>query len=269
MTAVHPSTPTTRQPGQLEAHLRAQREAGRKLLVPYVTGGLAGWADAVRALADAGADAIEIGIPFSDPAMDGPVIQQASERALAEGATPPAILDAISDLDAGIPLVVMTYYNMVFRAGHERFAADLVASGVSGIILPDAPLEEQGPWREAAGPAGIETILLVGPITPDHRLTAACAASEGFIYGVNLMGTTGERVDLGERSATLARRLKAATDVPVLMGFGVATPEQAADVAAEADGVIVGSAYVRRLLDGAPTDELHRFTAELRRALDA
>ncbi|MCU1454010.1 MAG: trpA [Acidimicrobiales bacterium] len=256
------------EPGPLEAHLRAQRAAGRKLLVPYVTGGLGAWTDVVRALADAGADAIEIGLPFSDPAMDGPVIQAASEQALAEGATPASILDGLRDIDAGVPLVVMTYYNLVFRAGHERFAADLVAAGVSGIILPDLPLEEQPPWQAAAVPAGIETILLAGPITPDDRLKALCAASRGFVYGVNLMGITGERAVVGEQSAVLARRLKDATDTPVLMGFGVSGPDQARQLAANADGVIVASALMRRLLAGAPVDEIHAFTTSLRAALD-
>ncbi|MCU1353243.1 MAG: trpA [Acidimicrobiales bacterium] len=256
-------------PGALESHLRAARDRGRKLLVPYVTGGVGPWADVVRALADAGADAIEVGLPFSDPAMDGSVIQEASERALAEGATPASILDELRRIDAGVPLVAMTYYNLVFRAGHERFAADLAAAGVAGIILPDVPMEEQGPWQEASRPAGIETIMLAGLVTPDDRLRALCDMSRGFVYGVNLMGITGERRDLGERAAVLARRLKAATDTPVLMGFGISTPEQAVEVASTADGVIVGSALMSRLLAGAPVDDLHRFTASLRAALDA
>src|SRR6476661_52940 len=129
---VPPVAPRTR--GWLESSLRGARDAGRKLLVPYATGGLPGWIDVVRALADAGADAIEIGIPFSDPVMDGPTIQEASERALANGATPASILTQLRDVDVGVPLVAMTYYNLVFRAGNERFAANLADSGVSGII---------------------------------------------------------------------------------------------------------------------------------------
>jgi len=260
---------TTRVPGALESHLRSRRDAGHKLLVPYLTGGLGPWEEIVRAVADAGADAIEIGIPFSDPAMDGPTIQQASERALAEGATPVSILTALHDIDAGVPLAVMTYYNIAFRAGNERFAADLVESGVSGIILPDVPLEEQGPWRAAADPAGVETVLLAGPVTPDDRLARVCAASQGFVYGVNLMGITGERASVGERAGVLARRLKAATDLPVLMGFGVSTPEVAVEVAEPSDGAIVGSAIMRQVLDGAAPEDIHRFVATLRRALDA
>lgn len=260
--------PTDVAPGPIEIGLKAKRTAGRKLLVPYLTGGLGPWTEHLRAIADAGADAIEVGIPFSDPAMDGPVIQEASERALRDGTTPASVLSALRSVDAGVPLVVMTYYNLAFHMGEERFAGELVDAGVGGIILPDVPLEEQGPWRAAADPAGIETILLAGPITPDARLRAACRYSRGYIYGVNLMGITGERVDLGEQAAVLARRLKAATDLPVLMGFGVARPSQAAELAEVADGVIVGTAIVRRILAGESPEQVHGFVASLRAALD-
>ena len=134
----------------MEKHFRAARDAGRKLLVPYVTGGYPGWEDAIRAAAAAGADGVEIGIPFSDPVMDGPVIQQASQAALDAGVTPPAILDAAAGLDVGIPLAVMTYYNLVHHDGHRRFAGRLVAAGIDACILPDLPLEEAGPWCDAA-----------------------------------------------------------------------------------------------------------------------
>ncbi len=264
MTATAPTAP-----GPLEAHLRARRDAGAKLLVPYLTGGLGAWTDLVRAVADAGADAIEIGIPFSDPAMDGPVIQQASERALREGTTPGTILAALRGIDAGVPLLAMTYYNIAFHMGDARFAGELVDAGFSGVILPDVPMEEQGPWRAAADPAGIETVLLAGPVTPDDRLARICEQSRGYVYGVNLMGVTGERADIGARAAELAGRLKAHTDKPVIMGFGISGPEQAVEMAACSDGVIVGTAIVRRVLDGASVEEIHDFVASLRRALDA
>jgi tryptophan synthase alpha chain len=254
--------------GPLETPLRAARDAGRKLLVPYVTGGFGDWLDVIRALADAGADAIEVGIPFSDPVMDGPTIQEASERALAAGATPAAILSKLREVDAGVPLVVMTYYNLVFRAGHERFAASLAEAGVAGIILPDVPMEEQGPWRAAADVNEIDTVLLAGPITPDDRLRAVCEQSRGFVYGVTLMGVTGERAALGAAAENLGRRLKAVTDKPVVMGFGVSGPEVAVTVAEHADGVVVASAIIRRLLEGASVDDVHRFVASLRSALD-
>ena len=252
----------------MEANLRAARASGRKLLVPYLTGGLGDWTDIVRAVADAGADAVEIGIPFSDPVMDGPTIQLASERALAQGTTPETVFAGLRGLDAGVPVLAMTYYNLVFHMGDERFAGQMAEAGFTGMILPDVPMEEQGPWRTAADGAGIETVLLAGPITPDDRLQALCDRSRGYVYGVNLMGVTGERVSLGEQAATLAGRLKAATDKPVLMGFGVSTPEQAVEVAAPADGVIVGTALVRRILDGGGPEEAHRFVASLRQALD-
>lgn len=259
----------TREVGRIEAHLRARRAEGRKLLVPYLTGGLGDWTDHLRAIADAGADAIEVGIPFSDPAMDGPIIQQASEQALREGATPGSIFSALRGVDAGVPLLAMTYYNLAFHMGDERFAGELVEAGFSGAILPDVPMEEQGPWQAAAVPAGIETVLMAGPVTPDDRLDRVCALSRGFVYGVNLMGTTGERVDIGERSATLAKRMKARTDIPVLMGFGVSGPQQAVEVSRDADGAIVGTAVVRRILEGESPEQLHAFVASLRAALDA
>jgi tryptophan synthase alpha chain len=256
--------------GPLESRLRAARAAGRKLLVPYVTGGFPGWERTVDACAAAGADAVEVGIPFSDPVMDGPTIQEASERALAGGATPQGIVGTMGDLDAGgVPLVVMTYYNTVHRYGHERFAASLVAAGVAGAIVPDLPLEEVGPWAQAADVAGVETVLLAAPTASDERLARVCARSRGWVYGVGLLGVTGEREALARSALEIARRLKATTDKPVLVGIGVSNSEQAAEVAAVADGVIVGSALVRRLLDGGGPVAAGEFVAELRAGLDA
>jgi tryptophan synthase alpha chain len=255
--------------GPLEAHLRERRDSGRKLLVPYVTGGLGPWLDVIRAYADAGADAVEVGIPFSDPVMDGPTIQAASDRALADGADPASIVAALRDLDAGVPLVVMTYFNLVFHAGVERFASEAVAAGVSGIILPDVPMEELDEWEPAAAAAGMETVLLASPLTPDDRLRTLCDRTQGFVYGVNLLGVTGERASVGERSRDLARRLKATTDVPVVMGFGVSTPAHAREIAEVADGVVVASALMRQLLDGASPEDLGTSVAALRAALDA
>mgnify|MGYP000892866275 CR=1 FL=1 len=153
----------------METSLRSRRAAGHKLLVPYVTGGLDGWQDAIRAAAANGADAIEIGIPFSDPVMDGPVIQEASQRALDAGATPAAILDAAAELDVQIPLAVMTYANIVYRAGFQRFAERLAAAGISAALLPDVPLEETAPWAAAADAAGVETVMFAAPTAPDDR----------------------------------------------------------------------------------------------------
>jgi tryptophan synthase alpha chain len=265
VTAVPPA-PT--EPGALETALRAARDAGRKLLVPYVTGGLGEWTEVIRAVADAGADACEIGIPFSDPVMDGPTIQAASEQALQGGANPPGILDAVRGVDAGIPLAVMTYYNIAFHMGHERFAASLAEAGVAAAILPDLPLEELGPWAHVADHQGIETVLLAAPTAPDDRLPAICARAKGFVYAVGLLGVTGERAELAQSAKEIATRLKAITDKPVLVGVGISTPQQAAEIAEVADGVVVGSALIRRLLDGAAPEEAGAFIAGFRRALD-
>ncbi len=253
----------------LETHLRARRAEGRTLLVPYVTGGLgAGWLDVVRAVAAAGADAIEIGIPFSDPVMDGATIQEASQRALDLDATPAAIIADAASLDVDIPLVVMTYYNPVQHAGHQRFASSLAESGIDAAIVPDLPLDELDGWGEAADAAGIETVLLAAPTTTDERLRAICERSRGFVYGVALMGVTGERRALAAQAGEMGRRCKAVTDKPVLLGVGISTPEQACEAAESADGVIVGSALVRRLLQGGGPEAAATFVSELRSALD-
>jgi tryptophan synthase alpha chain len=254
----------------LETHLRSARDRGRKLLVPYVTGGLGDdWTEVVRAFAAAGADAIEVGIPFSDPVMDGPTIQEASEVALSEGASLPSILTALRDVDAGVPLVAMTYVNLVFHAGYERFAAEAVAAQVAGVILPDLPMEEVGEWRPHGDAVGLATVQLASPLTPDDRLARLCDCSQGFVYGVNLLGVTGERTELASSSSVLAKRLKAVTDLPVIMGFGIATPEQAVAAAAHSDGVVVASALMRERLDGARPEQLGDRVAALRAALDA
>ncbi|MBU6330202.1 MAG: tryptophan synthase subunit alpha [Acidobacteria bacterium] len=257
------------EPGTLETALRAGRAEGRKLLVPYVTGGLGeDWAEIVRAVADAGADAIEVGIPFSDPVMDGPVIQEASELALRAGATPVTVFDELRTIDAGVPIAVMTYYNLAFHMGLERFAESLAAAGVSAAILPDLPLEEVGPWATAADAAGVETVLLAAPTAPDDRLPVVCARARGFVYAVGLLGVTGERDALAASSLVIARRLKAVTDMPVLVGVGVSSPAQAVEVCAEADGVVIGSALMRRVLEGAGPVGAGAFIAEVRAALD-
>jgi tryptophan synthase alpha chain len=254
---------------ELEKVLRGVRDRGRKLLVPYVTGGLGPrWIEALMAMAAAGADAIEIGIPFSDPVMDGPTIQEASARALEVGATPPEILAAIERSAVGVPLVAMTYYNIVFRSGHRRFAHSLAAAGVGGAIIPDLPLEELDDWARAAAAAEMATVLLAAPVTPDDRLAELCRRTEGFIYGVNVMGVTGARPSVAGSSAMLAKRLKAATDKPVLMGFGVSTPEQAVELSTEADGVIVASALMRILLDGGSPEQIGDVVGAMRTALD-
>ena len=253
----------------MERFLRDRRGNGSKLLVAYITGGYEGWEAAVETAAAAGADAIEIGIPFSDPVMDGPVIQKASQMALEAGASPASVLAAVPNLDTGVPHAVMTYYNLAHHAGHEGFAATLVNSGIDAAILPDLPLVESAPWREAAAAAGIETIMLAAPTTPEDRLADLCEASKGFVYAVGLLGVTGERANLAATATEIAGRCKQVTDKPVLTGVGIGSPEQAVEACSVADGVIIGSAVVRRLLDGEGAEGVGELIASYRNALDA
>lgn len=253
--------------GALESALRSRIDGGGKCLVPYITGGYPGWVDAVRACAANGADAIEIGIPFSDPVMDGPIIQQSSQVALDDGATPVSILQQVRTLDVGVPLAVMCYYNTVFHAGHERFASDLRAAGVVAAIVPDLPLEESGDWCAAADAAGVETVMLAAPTAPDERLPRVVARARGFVYSVGLLGVTGERQSLAGTATALAARVKKVTAMPVLVGVGVSNAEQAVEASRVADGVIMGASVVRRMIEGG-ADAVAAYIAEVRAALD-
>ncbi len=263
----------------LESTLRARRDSGHKLLVAYVTGGLPvgggeTWIEVVRAVAAAGADAVEVGIPFSDPVMDGPVIQEASRLALEAGTTPRGLLAELAGAGGGaggmgVPLAVMTYFNVVHAFGLDRFAQSLSRSGVDGAIIPDLPLDEAGPWMAEAVGHRVETVMLAAPTTPDERLVAICAASSGFVYGVGLMGVTGVRDSLAASALALAKRLKAVTDKPVLIGVGVSDAAQAVEACSEADGVVIGSALMRRLLEGAGSSGVAELIAEVRAALEA
>lgn len=256
--------------GDLEATLRARRDGGAKLLVPYVTGGLSDdWTDVLAAVVAAGADAVEVGIPFSDPVMDGPTIQEASARALARGTTPGSILADLRRAQTAVPVVVMTYYNLAYRMGDLRFARSLAAAGVSGAILPDLPLEESQSWEAEAETAGVAAVLLAAPVTPDDRLATIAERSRGFVYGVSRMGITGERSSVAASAHVMAKRLKVVTDRPVLIGFGVSSPDQAVEICAEADGVVVASALLRSLLDGGGPAEAAEFVQQFRVALDA
>lgn len=346
--------------------------AGRPLLIPYVTGGVTpDWTDYLLACQEAGADAIEIGLPFSDPMLDGTTIQQASDRALARGATVAGILADIKAVTGRltVPLIVMTYANLALRIGEQRLAD----AGVRGLIVPDMPLEESAPLEAATARAGIDLILLATPATPDDRLRQICRRSKGFVYAVSVMGTTGERDTLPATALDLVRRVKqhqaaeieasaptstpeqpdagpdapapvagrpaadhvpvsvppvagqrsadgvavcapasaagqlsadgvavgapataasagqlradevaapaevagdhrvagsAGVGLPVLIGFGVSTPAQAAEAGRAGDGVVVASALMRRVLDGATPDDLRTVVATLRAALD-
>ena len=259
---------TATSAGSLQAHL-TERRAQRRLLLPYVTAGLCpDWLELVDAVIEAGADAVEIGIPFSDPAIDGATIQEATVVALDAGMTPARALDELQARPFGVPLIAMTHYNLVYRYGHERFAADLVAAGGWATILPDLPMEHAAQWRAAADAAGIENVLLAAPVTSDERLARIAQASRGFVYVVSTMGTTGARDGVDDAATVLARRVKAATEKPALVGFGISNGPTAVTAAAESDGVICASALMRRVLDGASIEDAAALIAEIRTALD-
>ncbi len=265
----NPSAEPMRPRFDLQTELTAKQAAGRKLLLPYVTAGIVpDWLDLVDALIDAGADAVEIGIPFSDPAMDGPTIEQAGVIALERGVTPQGILAELRERRFGVPLIAMTYYNLVFRYGHQRFAADLVAAGGSGTILPDLPMEMASEWKQAATDHGLANILLAAPVTTDERLKVLARETEGFLYTVSTMGTTGERRDVDHAASALTKRIKAISDVPAIVGFGISTPEHAANATDSADGIIIASALMRKLIDGQPIEAVAHLVAEIRSALD-
>jgi tryptophan synthase alpha chain len=244
----------------------------RAALMPYLMGGFPDL-DASRrigeAAAAAGADIIELGIPFSDPLADGPVIHDAATRALAAGASVTAVLEIAAALTPLLPVVVMTYVNVLLAPGLERFFAHLGESGVSGLIVPDLPLEESDEVAAAAAAAAVALVPLVAPTTPQERLARICAAAQGFVYVVSLTGTTGERSGRSAPVEPLLARVRAHAAVPVALGFGISTPAQAAAAAAAgADGVIVGSRLVRAAGEADdPAQAVGSLVAELAAAL--
>lgn len=222
--------------------------AGRAALMPYLMGGFPDMETSLRigeAYVDGGADLVELGVPFSDPLADGPVIQEAGARALRAGATPSAVLDVAKSLSGKVPVVLMTYSNLVLSRGPEEFIAELQDSGVCGLIVPDLPLEEGEALRGPCAAQGIAFVPLVAPTSTEERMAAIGESAHGFLYTVSVSGTTGER-DGEAAYGPVIERAKAHTDVPVALGFGISTPEQAdAAARAGADGVIVGSRLVR------------------------
>ena len=225
---------------------------GRAAFMPYMMGGFPDL-EASRAVgeayADGGADLVELGVPFSDPLADGPVIHAAGTQALAAGATVPAVIELARSLADRLPVILMCYANVVLARGVERFVDELERANVSGLIIPDLPLEEAPAALEACDGAGIALVPLVAPTTPEDRLARIGAQARGFVYTVSVTGTTGERGDVD--STELLARVKAHTEVPVALGFGISTPAQAAAAAAAgADGVIVGSRLVRAAAEG-------------------
>jgi tryptophan synthase alpha chain len=244
----------------------------RAALMPYLMGGFPSL-DASRAIgeayAESGADLIELGVPFSDPLADGPVIHAAGTAALEAGATLRDVLEVGRALTESVPVVLMCYANLVLARGVERFADELAERGISGLIVPDLPLEEAGDALAACDAAGVALVSLVAPTTPDARLAAIGRSARGFIYTVSVTGTTGERQGLAGELPEILARTKAHTDVPVALGFGIGTPEAAAQAAAAgADGVIVGSRLVRAAAEAPePASAVRDLVAQFAEAL--
>ncbi|WP_034087812.1 tryptophan synthase subunit alpha [Streptacidiphilus albus] len=245
---------------QLNTTLAAAKAEQRAALVGYLPAGfptIPGAGKAVQALIDGGCDVVEIGLPHSDPVLDGPTIQTADDIALRNGVRISDVLATVGEVTSAnpaVPVLVMTYWNPVDHYGVARFAADLAAAGGAGCILPDLPVEEAEDWLAAAELHGLATVFVVAPSSRDERLATITAKGTGFVYAAAVMGVTGTRTQVGELAENLVKRTRATTDTPVCVGLGVSTAAQAAEVAAFADGVIVGSAFVQRLLD-APDPE--------------
>ena len=238
----------------LERVLAEAKDEGRAALVGYLPAGFPtvdGSIAACTALLEGGCDIVEVGLPHSDPVLDGPVIQTADDIALRGGVRIADVLRTVRETHAatGAPVLCMTYWNPVDRYGPERFAAGLAEAGGAGCILPDLPVEESEAWRKAAEQHGLATVFVVAPSSRDERLAKITAAGSGFVYAASLMGVTGTRESVGRQAEDLVRRTRATTDLPVCVGLGVSNADQAAEVASFADGVIVGSAFVKRLLD--------------------
>ncbi|WP_153394744.1 tryptophan synthase subunit alpha [Ornithinicoccus halotolerans] len=243
------------------------REERRAALVGYLPAGYPdreGSLRAMRALVEAGTDIVEVGVPYSDPLMDGPVIQDAAEQALQQGFRLPHVMECAQAVaEAGAVPVVMSYWNPVLRYGVDRFAGDLRAAGGAGIITPDLIPDEAGTWLAAAGRHRLDPIFLVAPSSTDARLASTAFACQGFVYAASTMGVTGVRGTVGSGARELVRRTREVTDLPICVGLGVSTGAQAGEVAAFADGVIVGSVLVRALAEDPSGEGLRRTAQDL------
>ncbi|WP_309055853.1 tryptophan synthase subunit alpha [Streptomyces sp.] len=248
--------------------LAAAKAENRAALIAYLPAGFPtvdGGIAAIKAVFDGGADVVEVGLPHSDPVLDGPVIQTADDIALRGGVRIADVMRTVKEAHeaTGKPVLVMTYWNPIDRYGVERFTAELAEAGGAGCILPDLPVQESALWREHADKHGLATVFVVAPSSRDERLGTITEAGSGFVYAASLMGVTGTRASVGEQAADLVRRTRAADRsgrLPVCVGLGVSNAEQAKEVAGFADGVIVGSAFVQRILDAAG-DEAAGLTA--------
>jgi tryptophan synthase alpha chain len=252
----------------LQTRIDGARAEGRSALLAYLPVGypdVPGSIEAMVAAVEGGADIVEIGMPYSDPGMDGPVIQQAVDVAVRAGVGMRDVLRAVSAVaEAGAVPVVMSYWNPIERYGVDRFADDLAAAGGAGAITPDLIPDEAAPWLAATDRTGLDRVFLVAPSSTDARLAATAAACRGFVYAASTMGVTGTRATVGATAGELVARTRSvAGELPVCVGLGVSDGDQAAEVAGFADGVIVGSAYVRRMLDGRGADGVRALSAEL------
>ncbi len=257
----HPLTPITDSSSgaeRIEAAFGAAKAEGRAALMPYM---MAGYPDretsiaVANAYADSGADLVELGVPFSDPLADGPTIHAAATTALAAGATLEMALEICEAISDRVPVLFMVYANMLLaHGGAAEFAGRALAAGAVGAIVPDLPLEEAEPVRVSFAEAGLALVPLVAPTTPAERRARICAAAQGFVYAVSTVGTTGERDEIPAQLADLVAATKAEAEVPVAVGFGIGTPEQAVQVGQLADGVIIGSRLVRAAGEGGSPD---------------
>jgi tryptophan synthase alpha chain len=240
------------------------RSEDRAALIAYIPAGFptqAGCKKVIDAFIAGGVDAIEIGFPYSDPVMDGPTIQAAADRALSQGTGAAEVFDALKyATEKGVPSVVMTYWNPIEKYGVEKFAEAIHRNGGSGVITPDLTIEESSRWKDAVESSAINSIYVVAPSTTDARLEKVTSRCAGFIYAASLMGVTGTRTSVSSGAADLVTRIRKSSQTPVAVGLGVSTREQAKGVAAYADGVIVGSAFINKLLEA--TDEEREYVKE-------
>lgn len=244
------------QLADLFARTKSERRAA---LIGYLPAGfpsVPGAIEVMKAMVAGGVDAIEVGLPYTDPLLDGPTIQDAVDRALTAGVTTNDVIDTVRSVAAtGVPAMVMSYWNPIEKFGVRRFATDLARAGGSGVITADITPEEAGEWLEASRAEGLARIFLVAPSSTPQRIASTTAASSGFVYAAAVMGVTGARAQVGSAARELVDRTRATTELPICVGLGVSTGEQAAQIAQYADGVIVGSAFVRAVLDASSLDE--------------
>jgi tryptophan synthase alpha chain len=265
---------TSTAAGRVEAAFAAARQQGRAALIVYLTAGYPDPATSkacFEAAVDAGADLLEVGLPFSDPMMDGPVIQQANQHVLDAGLGVAGQLDLVASLEVDVPVLAMTYVTIADTRGYDRFADELAEAGCCGAILPDLPAPEAADWLTAARRHDLATVFLAASVSTDQRLAQIAAASTGFVYATGLLGVTGVKDVAQDDARTLVARLREHTDTPIAVGIGVKDRASAAAVAAYADGVIVGSSIVRAVGDGDPAgaaDRVHALVSELRAGVE-